>query len=166
LKKGIRLVLLAAALLVPLALAVAATGSDNGVGHEGGGATVLRTTLAPSVPSDPSFHGVAPGGVPWVIEHGSAQLKANGELEVEIEGLVIPSLGTAGPVGSVSASLYCGPDTTTAAAAVTGTVPLSQQGDAQIDAHVSLPSNCLAPILLINPNGGAARYIAVSGWKS
>ncbi|MGZ4385314.1 MAG: hypothetical protein ACXVZO_00165 [Gaiellaceae bacterium] len=161
-----RLLLVAVSLLVPLVVAVAAMGSRMGVGHEEGGATILSTTLAPSVPTDPTFHGVAPGGVPWVLEHGDARLRADGRLNVEIEGLVIPSLGTAGPVTSVSASLYCGADAMTAAAATTVAVPLSQHGDAEISTRISLPSSCLAPILVVNPNGGATRYIAVSGWKS
>ena len=50
-------------------------------------------SLAPSVPTDPPFHGVAAGGAPWVLDRGEVRVKANGELDLEVRGLVIPALG-------------------------------------------------------------------------
>jgi hypothetical protein len=47
---------------------------------------------------------------------------------------------------------------------MTAAVPLSSSGDARIDARVDLPSKCLAPAVLINPNGNTAAYIAASGF--
>ena len=67
---------------------------------------------------------------------------------------------------TISASLFCGADTDIAAAATTDQVPLSADGDARIRDRVTLPATCLAPIVLVHPNGGLGRYIAVSGWKS
>jgi hypothetical protein len=127
-----------------------------------GASTLLHTTLAPSVPADPMLHGVTAGSAPWVIKHGELRLRSNGELTVRIEGLIIPALGTAGPVTSVDAALYCGIDTT--AAATSPSVPLSQKGDAFIYAHVTLPASCLAPVVLINPNSLPGIYIATSGF--
>ena len=63
------------------------------------------------------------------------------------------------------ASLYCGADENTAAAATSGPAPLSAGGDARIDERLALPATCLAPIVLVNPNNNLARYIAVTGWK-
>ena len=157
------------ALLVALLAAgslVFALAASGGPRDEGNGEALLRSTLAPSVPTDPSFHGIAPGGVPWVLAGSSVRLKADGELDVRVEGLVLPSLGTAGPVTSVSASLLCGADAVAGPAATTGTVPLSAAGDARIEATVALPASCLAPIVVVHPNGGTTRYIAISGWKS
>ena len=127
----------------------------------------FSSSLAPSVPTDPAIDGVAPGGVPWVIDRGTARLQADGRIRVKIEGLVIPiahgtfPAGTALPVTTVSASVMCAGG----ASATTGSVPLSADGDARIDDTLALPSTCLAPVVLVHPNGGAGAYIAVSGWR-
>jgi hypothetical protein len=137
---------------------------DNGRNdHRRAHATaLLRTTLVPSIPADPALHGVAAGGAPWKLAFGQARLHSNGELRVAIQGLLLTTTGTTGPVTTVDAALYCGADTT--AAATTPSVPLSATGNAFIDAQVALPATCLAPTLLINPNGAAAVYIAASGF--
>ena len=88
-------------------------GNGQGNGH-GSGNTLLRSTLAPSVPGDPPFHGVGPGSVQWVLQRGEVRLKRNGEFRLRLRGLVIPSPpgdNTPGPVTTVNASLYCGEDT-------------------------------------------------------
>lgn len=154
------LVLVAAAALV---FALAASGSSR---EDGNGETLLSASLAPSVPTDPAFHGISPGGVPWVLSSGSVRIKADGEVDLRLRGLVIPALGTAGPVTTVSASLLCGANAQAGPTATTGSVPLSPSGDARIDETVTLPATCLAPIVVVHPNGGVTRYIAVSGWKS
>jgi hypothetical protein len=159
--------LLAATAALGVAVAASARGGDDGKHHEGKGKgnTIFGATLAPSVPDDVAIHGIAPGGVPWVISRGSrVELKADGELELRIRGLIIPGRGDAGPVTSVSASLLCGADT--APAATTGSVPLSSSGNARIEDHITVPATCLAPSVLVNPNGNTTAYIAVSGWKS
>ena len=75
-------------------------GNGQGNGH-GNGDTLLRSTLAPSVPGDPTFHGVGPGSVQWVLQRGEVRLKRNGEFRLRLRGLVIPSPpgdNTPGPV--------------------------------------------------------------------
>ncbi|HEY2600468.1 MAG TPA: hypothetical protein VGI67_02855 [Thermoleophilaceae bacterium] len=142
-------------------------GDRHGGKHRGN--AVIEATLAPSQPTDPTFHGVAPGGVPWVLTSGSVELKQKGKLELRVRGLVIPppsGTGTAGPVTSISASLYCGADSDTTAADTTATVPLSQSGNARIeDKSFAVPSTCLAPVILVHPNGDATHYIAAEGWR-
>jgi hypothetical protein len=136
---------------------------DNGR-HRG--ATLFNSTLAPSVPSDPVLHGVSPGGLPWVLRSGQARLRHDGRLSVRVRGLVLPGPpgnGTPGPITTVNASLYCGSDAT-AAVATTGSVPLSTAGDARINERVTLPAKCVAPVVLVHPNGGATAYIAASGF--
>jgi hypothetical protein len=65
----------------------------------------------------------------------------------------------------VSASLYCAPDLA-GAAATTQAVPISATGNATIADMITLPATCLAPIVLVHPNGGAGAYIAATGWSS
>jgi hypothetical protein len=137
---------------------------DSDHGHHRG-QTLFQATLAPSVPSDPVLHGVSPGGLPWVLDSGQARLRHDGRLSVRVRGLVLPGPpgnGTPGPITTVNASLYCGDDTT--AAATTATVPLSSAGDARISQRVTLPAKCLAPVVLVHPNGNAAAYIAATGF--
>ena len=155
------LVLVAAGALV---FALGASGSSRHDGN-GNGEKLIRSGLAPSVPADPAFHGIAAAGAAWVLSDSSVRLEANGKLDIRIDGLILPSLGTAGPVTTVSASLLCGADVQTGPTVTTGTFPLSQAGNARIEAKLNLPATCLAPIFVIHPNGGTTRYIAVSGWK-
>jgi hypothetical protein len=77
-----------------------------------------------------------------------------------------PGNGTPGPVKTISASLYCGADSNTAAADTTPQVPISSRGNARIgDRSFTVPDTCLAPVILVHPNGDAAHYIAVEGWR-
>ena len=146
-------------------------GQGNGHGNgngKGNGNTLLRSTLAPSVPGDPTFHGVNPGGAPWVLQRGEVRLKRNGQFRLRLRGLVIPNPpgdNTPGPVTTVNASLYCGADADTTAAATTDTVPISRQGDANINTTISVPATCLAPLILVHPNGIAGAYISLEGWR-
>jgi hypothetical protein len=158
-----------AALTSALAVgALSALGSGHGHG-KGHGEQLVSESLAPSVPTDPTFHGVAPGGAPWVLKEGSVNISGH-RLDLRVRGLVIPVApgnGTPGPVTTVSASLFCGDNAMeTTAAATTGQVPISRRGDARIrDNSFDVPPTCLAPVVLVNPNGIANLYIAVDGQK-
>ncbi len=162
------LVLVAVAALV-FALNASGSSRDDGNrgkdGKDGDAGALIRSGLAPSVPTDPAFHGISAAGAPWVLRDSSVRLKADGELDIRIEGLVLTATGTAGPVTTVSASLLCGADAQAGPTATTRSFPLSQAGNARIDTRLQLPATCLAPIFVIHPNGGTTRYIAVSGWK-
>jgi hypothetical protein len=160
--------------VLSLALAVGAVGKrghggdDHGRGqNRGRGADLIDATLAPSLPTDPAFHGVAAGGAPWVLRRGEVTLSSRGRLELRVRGLVIPGApgnGTPGPVTTVSASLYCGADADTAPADTTASVPISRSGNARIrDRSFDVPDTCLAPVILVHPNGDATHYIAVDG---
>jgi hypothetical protein len=130
------------------------------------GAPLIDESLAPSQPGDPAFHGVSPGNAPWVLKSGNVRLKRDGKLDLRVKGLVIPTTGTPAPVTSITASLYCGADTNATAAATSKPVTLSPKGDARIhDASFGAPSSCLAPVILVHPNGLSNLYIALDGWR-
>jgi hypothetical protein len=159
-------VLAAAVSLVFVAIASGDHGRGDKGRHEGHGARVFRSSLAPSAPTDPRVHNVAAGGVEWSLDRGSVSITRGGRFELRLDGLVITGTDNPGPVKTVSASLFCGADADMAPAVTTDQVPLSSRGDARIRQHVTLPASCLAPVVLVHPNGGTTRYIAVSGWKS
>ena len=166
-----RLFLVLVSLLAVASLVFAAVASgDHGRGrhgrHDGRGVKLFRSSLAPSVPADPPIHGKTAGGVPWSLDRGDVSIKRNGDFRLRLEGLVITGTNSARPVTTVSASLFCAPDANAAPAATTSAVPISDNGDARIKERITLPANCLAPVVLVHPNGNTARYIAVSGWKS
>ncbi len=120
--------------------------------------------------------GIAAGGFPWVIASGSAKLKANGEFELEVEGLVIdPSNATAqskglagiNPAPYFFATISCVSNTTAVTNVNTNAVTATTSGDAQIDQMVALPSQCFEPIVLVRgsfsgqPSG---PWFALSGF--
>jgi hypothetical protein len=171
-KRALATALVAAVAGLSMILAVGAFGSDKGDkdGHgKRHGAAFIKESLAPSQPTDPTFHGVSPGGAPWVLKRGEVRLKADGKLRLRVKGLVIPDPpgeGTPGGVTTISASLFCGADADTTPADTTEQVPISRDGDARIkDKSFDVPDTCLAPVILVHPNGITARYIAVDGWR-
>jgi hypothetical protein len=144
---------------------------NSSLGGERHGVPLIKESLAPSQPTDPTFHNVMPGNKPWVLKFGDVRLKSDGHLDLRVKGLVIPppmGNGTPDGVTTIRAALYCGPDTNTTAAAMTPLVPLSPKGDARIhDTSFTVPPTCLAPVILVEPNGIVpAIYIAVDGWRS
>jgi hypothetical protein len=154
---------MAVALLGAAMLVGSATASTNAVAAPAPVKLLLKSSLAPSVPTDPALHGVTAGGAPWVLKPSELHLFSNGDIQVLIRGLVIPGLGTPGPVKSVDAAIYCANETIPAA--TTPSVALSDEGNALIVARVKLPTTCLTPVVLINPNGIGSIYIATSGFS-
>jgi hypothetical protein len=103
--------------------------------------------LSPIVGSNPgvTIAGVKSGGAPWVVNHGFAVLNDEGRLRADLRGLILPDLGTPGPVTAVAASVVCG----NAMAATTDSVPLSVDGNAEIYAKLQVPSPCFGTLVLI-----------------
>lgn len=111
--------------------------------------------------------GKAIGDVPscgkvWKLASGSAELKKDGDLEVEVKGLVLndastgTSNGTPDGVDGVAAAVVCGGKQ----AAQTDVVPLSKEGDAKVKAKVTVPGDCATPIIVLRE-----RYEGkVGGW--
>jgi hypothetical protein len=107
--------LLAAAAVLASTVFVGAAAADHGGRgddhgrHHGHGHLLLAARLVGSIPNDPAIHGVLAGNVPW--DGGArARLDSRGRFELRIRGLVITGMGNPGPVTSVSASLFCAPD--------------------------------------------------------
>jgi hypothetical protein len=124
--------------------------------------------FSPVVGSNPgiTIAGVARGGAPWVVRHGSAILTDGGRVRVDVRGLILPSTGNTGPVTQVAASVVC----SDAVAATSKSVNLSAKGNAEISDRLTLPSPCFGPVVLIRVTGvnntplpAAGPWIASTG---
>ncbi len=164
---------------------------------EPAGASLARSERADEVAGDPVFRstlvgnprpfignanpvrGLGSGGLPWTLERGEARLSADGELRVEVEGLVFDpadstvaarGLGNTNPVAQFRAVLSC---VTTGSGGVAGTVNLSTGlfpattglggGDARIREKLAgIPRPCIAPIVFVTSPAGA--WFAITGF--
>jgi hypothetical protein len=134
----------------------------------------LTPVAGPHANSASAIRGIAGGGLPWVLEAGSGSLSRDGHLLVRIRGLVLAShpsvpvsLRGTNPFPAFRAVVSClriGPDGTAAIVNVsTGDFEASSRGNSDIDARVSLPRPCTAPIVLVTGPSGAESWFAVTG---
>jgi hypothetical protein len=121
-----------------------------------------------------TVRGVAGGGLPWEIESGVGSLSCDGHLVVRIRGLVLAShpdvpasLQRTNPFPAFRIVVSCLRGSGNGALAVanvsTGDFEASPGGDSEIDARVSLPHPCIAPIVLVTGPSGTAGWLAVTG---
>ena len=104
---------------------------------------------------------------PWLISSVQGSLKSNGALTVTVKGLVLPD-GT-NPVPFFRAALSCQDpsDSTKGELFFTKTFRADAKGNSDIAGTVSLPSHCIAPIILVTspsvPGNPAGFWFAVTG---
>lgn len=141
------------------------------------GQTILQfETMAPVtgpfVGTANPIRGVPGGGFPWMINQAEGNLQSDGSLQVEVQGLVLartapvpPSLQGTNPVKFFRAVVSC--LTVNASGSVihlevpTAPFPASTTGDSEIEATVSLPRPCVAPIVFVTSPTGA--WFAATG---
>lgn len=165
-----RIALLAALLLIGLLVA-----STTGLGSSDSRKILAFDVMAPV--SEPftgatnAIRGVPGGGLPWELDAAKGELRADGRLEVEVEGLVLArrapvpeALRGTNPIASFKAIVSCLTVDGDAAATVnvsTALAPASATGDAKTEGTVELPSPCFAPIVFVTSPGG--MWFAVTG---
>ena len=88
-----------------------------------------------------------------------AQQVARRQVEVQVEGLVIPAKGDINPVATFGATLSCLTPHGVMNVS-TGQFPASAAGDARIEDTVSVPHPCMDPILFVV--GPAGQWFAMS----
>lgn len=125
----------------------------------------------PFVGATNPIRGINGGGLPWQIDNASGKLSASGKLEVDVQGLVLldappvpAALQGTNPIANFVAIVSC--TTTVGGAPATANVatapfPATVTGDSEIEAQVTLPSPCLAPIIFVGPS--ATTWFAVTG---
>ncbi len=132
----------------------------------------MAAVTGPFVGMANPIRGVNGGGLPWQIASAEGQLESDGQIEVQVRGLVLfngapvpPNLRGVNPITNFKAIVSCLTIDQFGAAATknvsTGLFPASSAGDADIEATVSLPSPCFAPIIFVTSPGGS--WFAVTG---
>jgi hypothetical protein len=126
----------------------------------------LKADLVACLANKTAIGDVGSCGKIWKLKHGHAHLSSDGKLKVEVKGLVLNDEsvgkfnGTPDGVDGVAAAVICSGPGGAAVAAQTDVVPLSQAGDAKVDAKVSLPNGCVAPVVVLRE-----RYEGkIGGW--
>ena len=122
------------------------------VAHDGHGHDLIRADLTPSLPTDDAINSIPPGMAPWVIDEGRVRVRANGRMDVRIEGLQVPFDPpdvTRNPVPNIHAVLYCGGT----AVADSGSHPMTVPGgDARFRVMLAVPATCDDATVLIQPD--------------
>jgi hypothetical protein len=116
-----------------------------------------------------SFRGLNGGGLPWTLSSASGELSKTGHLEITVTGLVFaagPNVGK-NTVASFRSTVSCidssGAVNNVSTDPFPATVGLASEGggNAKIEADLSLPSPCLAPIVFVTSPTGS--WFAVTG---
>lgn len=124
-------------------------------------------------PSDgTSIGGVNSCGKIWKLRSGEVELERNGEIEVKLRGLVLDDAttgefnGTADGVTQVVVSLVCGGGAKAAVVAESNRFPLSKDGMSVIETKLRMPSQCIAPVVLVREvwEGKVGGWLAATGF--
>jgi hypothetical protein len=106
------------------------------------------------------------GGVAWTIADASGELRANGHLEISVQGLVLASTGS-NPIANFRGLVSCVRSDGTFANIQTDLFPATMGpasaggGNAEIVADITLPQPCIAPIIFVTSGGG--NWFAATG---
>ncbi|HEX9076799.1 MAG TPA: hypothetical protein VF932_13530 [Anaerolineae bacterium] len=109
------------------------------------------------------IRGINGGGLPWTIGPSSGELKSDGRLEIEVHGLVFaagPNTGS-NTVPAFRAIVSCLKNDGTVQNVMTAPFPATLGpasqggGNAEIEATLTLPHPCIAPLIFVTSPGGA-----------
>ena len=116
------------------------------------------------------IRGVSGGGLPWVLDKAKGELESDGELEVEVKGLIIPaSVDGFGfnPAPFFSAIVSCITLDESGAPVIENVMTQNgdevmkgdpRNGDAEIEAKLDLPNPCIAPIIFVTSPSGVMVF--------
>ncbi|MCU0868031.1 MAG: hypothetical protein MUF30_00300 [Burkholderiales bacterium] len=133
---------------------------------------VFEGKLRPCLSDGTAIGGVNACGKRWKLESGEVDLDRDGDIEVEIKGLVLDDAttgefnGTADGVTQVVVSLVCGGTGKAMVVAESERFALTRDGTASFETKLRMPAACIAPVVLVrevweNKVGG---WLAVTGF--
>lgn len=121
-------------------------------------------------PANP-IRGISGGGLPWRLDEAKGELRRDGRLEVRVRGLVLaagPSAGT-NTQPTFRAAVSCqvtqvveGTNVAAVTNVFTGEFPATATGDSDIEAQLTLPAQCIAPIIFVT--NAAGRWFSATGF--
>jgi hypothetical protein len=122
--------------------------------------------FGPFIGAQNLIRGVPAGGAAWVVLGGAVgQLTLDGQLNVEVRGLVLDSTHM-NPVPNFRGLVSClsiGDDGEVSTVNIsTEDFPADTDGNSTITAAVELPSPCFAPIIFVTSPGGA--WFSITGF--
>jgi hypothetical protein len=106
------------------------------------------------------------GGAPWTVADASGELRANGHLEISVQGLVLATTGS-NPIANFRGLVSCVNADGSFSNIQTGLFPATMGlaseggGNAEIIADITLPQPCIAPIIFVTSGGG--NWFAATG---
>lgn len=115
------------------------------------------------------IRGINGGGLPWDIGPSSGELKADGKLEINVQGLVFSAGPNTGKntIPSFRAIVSCLKSDGSFENIMTDPFPATLGfasdggGNAYIETNLDLPQPCIAPIIFVTSPGGA--WFATTG---
>jgi len=115
------------------------------------------------------LRGINGGGIAWEIGEASGELRANGHLEISVQGLVLAAGANAGsnPSAVFRGLVSCVNSDGTFSNILTDPFPATTGpasaggGNAEIVAELVIPQPCIAPIIFVTSNGGS--WFAATG---
>jgi len=126
----------------------------------------MAPVVSPFTGAANPVRGINGGGVPWQLASAKGELKADGRLEIKVEGLVIVATGV-NPVAAFRGVVNCltPASPTTGVNLVTNPAPATTGGNARIEAKLALPTPCIAPIVFVTNGTGPApgAWFATTG---
>jgi hypothetical protein len=114
-----------------------------------------------------AIRGVPGGGLPWAIGSANGELNSRGKLEITVRGLVLAAGANTGknPIPNFKAIVSCQSTDASGNPTIinvsTGLFPADTKGNSQIEATVSLPKPCIAPIIFVTSPTGS--WFAATG---
>jgi hypothetical protein len=164
-RNGLILLALAGVLVALTAVGVGAASDRDRDNRRSGGDEILEFDVMigndePFIGAKTPIRGINAGGAPWTLDSAKGELRANGRLDIKVEGLVVAPTG-ANPVGAFRGVVNClTPEAPiNGINLVTDPAPATRPGgDARIKDQLDLPENCFAPLVfvthgLIDPPG-------------
>jgi len=121
---------------------------------------------APFAGAANAIRGVSGAGAPWVVGSAEGELTTTGHLEIKVTGLVLAGSGS-NPAATFRATVSCLTSANAIQNVATATFPATTGpasaggGNASIEADLSLPQPCIAPIIFVTSAGGS--WFAVTG---
>jgi len=115
------------------------------------------------------IRGINGGGLPWTIASAQGELSTSGKLEIQVQGLVLAAGPNAGknPIASFRAIVSCLKSDATPENVTTDPFPATTGaasaggGNAKIEANLTLPQPCIAPIIFVTSPTGS--WFAATG---